>query len=149
MRREGDPRALVFVHMADYDLDVVPRLAWVVEVAIHWIEDQFPTVASSRVGRIHRVHVRVRKDQAAGDVGRARRAGRAEDPVPRPDAVEGVEDGVVVGASRADGMIGTVVDGEPLAVGARKRRIVGTAGTSGILLPVIPTVVAHRAVELF
>src|SRR5882672_7607508 len=135
--------------MADYDLDVVPRLARIVEVAVHGIEDKLAAVASSRVGRIRRVHVGVRKDQATNQVGSSRRTGRAEDPVPGPDAVEGVEHGVVGGASRPDRVIRSIVDGEPLAVGARKRKIGGTAGTSGVLLPVITVVVAHRAVELF
>src|SRR5882762_12013415 len=116
--------------MADYDLDVVPCLARIVEVAIDGVEDKLAAVASSRVSRIGRVYVGVRKDQATHQVGSSHRTGRAEDPVPRPDAVEGVEDGVVGGASRADGVIRAVVDRKPLAVGARKRKIAGTAGTS-------------------
>ena len=70
-RREGNPCALAGVHMACNNVDVVPCLAGVVEVAVHWIEDELAAVASSGVGRSGWVRVRIRKDQATRKVGRA------------------------------------------------------------------------------
>ena len=63
--------------------------------------------------------------------------------MPCPNAVECVKNSIVRGTGRADRVIRAVVNGEPLPVGAGKRKTVRTGGTSWILLPVIPTVVAH------
>jgi hypothetical protein len=63
--------------------------------------------------------------------------------------VECVKDGVVSCTGRADRVIGAVIDSEPLAVSAGKRKIVRTARARRILLPIVAVVVAHRAVELF
>ena len=57
------------------------------------------------------------------------------------DIVVGVEDGVVGGPSRADGVIGAVVDCKPLPIGARDR------DAGGILLPSVAVIVRDRAVE--